>query len=52
VAVVVYLPDYKLDGRKDRKMVNFCPLLYRHLEEDYVEVERFGPAVLKVLRKS
>jgi hypothetical protein len=52
VRLILDLPDFARDGREDRTMKNFAPIVTGYLDSHFGTVRHFGPAVVKVWRQS
>jgi hypothetical protein len=50
VPLIIEMPRFSFDGMEARKMEVFSPLVFAYLREHFVEVGRFGPAVVAVRR--
>jgi hypothetical protein len=50
VPLIIEMPGFSFDGMDVRKMEVFAPLVFAYLRERFVEVGRFGPAVVAVRR--
>lgn len=51
IAVAIDLPDFGYDNREDRKVKSYAPIVFDYLNQNFTEVGRFGPAVVKVSRE-
>lgn len=50
IPLVIDQSDFVLDGREDRRVENFAPIVFDYLDENFIEVGRFGSLVAKVRR--
>jgi hypothetical protein len=50
VALVIDIPGFGVDGLEARRLDRFAPVLWGYLEETFVEVARFGPALVSTRR--
>jgi hypothetical protein len=48
IPLIIEVPNVSFDGLESRKVENFSPIIFDYLNKNFVEVGRFGPAVVKL----